>query len=385
MTLGLVAVAFVAAACNPAAPSFNRAQAIANYQAVFDAPGSGIAAVAAGSPTIAPTDLDVPGCDEGTVDATFEAHTLATVNYYREHVGLPLLVDDPVMSADAQRAALVRVRSGVDGLGGNPHDPFGSGHACVANGTTDRGQIGSARSNLSVGWTTGSSTPAISNGPRGIRGQFRDNGGGPGTGIGNETVGHRAGMMSPLITRVGAGSAAWYDSGLNRYYSSEALYWMDRDWFADPDDATSSLGSGFFSATRPTDIDYIAWPPPGYTPDTVTYPRFSFSLNMSGGDVDFSGASVTMAFEGQTPVPIGATNFTNIPAGFLGVPDDVLVWEPDLSVIADVDWATSGGQHLNADVTGADKRFRIDITNVLVNGVSTDYFYVVFIMDADQF
>ena len=359
----LAATAAIAlAACDDAqlnATAGDRAVAVAAYQSAF-APA--INAVQSGAPSAAPSGLDPMSCTAGMVDLGFEANSLSVVNYFRQQTGLPAVTLDAGLSQTAQEAAMVHLRRQVSSVGGNPHDPFGAGNPCVGS-ATDPGQIGAANSNLSWGATTSSATPGRANGPRGVEGQMRDNG------AGNTLVGHRRAITSPTLTQVGSGSAAWLDTSGGQYdgwyQTTNALYWIDDNWF---------------NATRDPDTTYVAWPPAGWTPDEVIYPRWSFAPNADARDVDFSGTTITMMAEGN-PVPITNTYVRDYTGNGFTIPDDVLVWEPDLSAVSRV--SADGDDHW--EVTGADQYIRVDITNVVVDGVSSDHTYLVAMMDADQF
>jgi uncharacterized protein YkwD len=364
LVVALLAVAaLVAAACDPVqtnATGDNPNNAKAAYLAAF-APAVG--AVQSGAPAQAPSGLNPLTCTAGAVDLGFEANTLSVVNYFRQHAGLPAVTLDPTLSQIAQEAAMVHLRRQVSSVGGNPHDPFGANNPCVSS-ATDPGQIGAANSNLSWGATTASSTPGRANGPRGTVGQMRDNG------SNNTLVGHRRAITSPTLTQVGSGSAAWFDTSggvYNGWYqTTNALYWIADNW---P------------SATRDPDTSYVAWPPAGWTPDEVVYPRWSFAPNADARDVDFSGSTITMETLSGASVPITNTYVRDYTGNGLTIPDDVLVWEPDLPAVSPAVW--DGTDHL--EVTGDDVVFKVFVNNVVVDGVATDHEYWTSIMDADLF
>ncbi len=363
LSIGFIAAAaLVAAGCDDPqtnATSAERAAAVAAYQSAF-APA--INAVQAGSPAGAPSGINPMTCSAGSVDLTFEANSLSIVNYYRQQTGLPPVTLNSGLSQTAQEAAMVHLRRQVSSVGGNPHDPFGSGNPCVSS-TSDPGHVGAANSNLSWGATTGSSTPGRANGPRGVEGQMRDNG------ANNTLVGHRRAITSPTLTQVGSGSAAWLDTSggtYNGWYqTTNALYWIDSNW---P------------TATRDPDTTYVAWPPAGWSPDEVIYPRWSFAPNADARDVDFSGTTITMEAEGQV-VPVTNVYVRDYTGGGLTIPDDVIVWEPDLTGVSNMAW--DGDDHM--ELTGSDRFIRVNLFNVVVDGVSTDHTYWVVVMDADQF
>ena len=363
LSIAALAAATVAlAACDDAqinATAGVRADAVNAYQTAF-APA--INAVQAGAPSAAPPGINPLTCSAGTVDLAFEANTLSVVNYFRQQTGLPAVTLNSDLSQTAQQAAMVHLRRQVSNVGGNPHDPFGANNPCVSS-ATDPGQVGASNSNLSWGATTSSSAPGRSNGPRGVDGQMRDNG------SGNTLVGHRRAITSPTLTEVGSGSAAWFDTSGGQfdgwYQTTNALYWIADDW---P------------SATRDPDTTYVAWPPAGWTPDEVIYPRWSFAPNADARDVDFSGTTISIQAEG-VELPILNTYVRDYTGNGLTIPDDVFVWEPDLSSVTRV--AADGDDHW--EVTGDDQYVTVSLENVVVNGVSSGHTYIVAMMDADQF
>jgi hypothetical protein len=100
---------------------------------------------------------------------------------------------------------------------------------------------------------------------------------------------------------------------------------------------------------------YVAWPPPGYVPYVVIYPRWSFAYDKA----DFSAASVTMTRDGN-PVSLSVNGLAN------GYGENTLVWEPN----------TSFTQPTSGDVV-----FRVTISNVLISGSPQSFTYDVIMID----
>lgn len=365
-----LALGLTASACElppPGSLAGDERLAIEAYEDVF-APNQGAVAGGARAGT-APTALSPRGCDAGSVDRTFERRSIDQVNYFRNMAGLDSVRFNASMSADAQEVALVRLRASMDGSQGSPHHPAANGWACApAGGDAD---TAAARSNISSAYTT-AQTSRGTDGPRGVTGQQRD------AGDNNATVGHRQSIMFPPSTRMGSGSTLFRDGDRTR--SSHALYALDPAWFTgadtfDPDRIPERTGP-----------DFVAWPPLGYVPDEVVFPRWSYSPNEWSSDVDLSKVRVEM-FHGSTPIPIERVTVRD--AAGISIPDDVIVWEPDLSAIRRVSWDTvdysSGPQRQNVNVRGENVTVSVRISGIRINGRSQDASYLVAMMDAARF
>ena len=149
-------------------------------------------------------------------------------------------------------------------------------------------------------------------------------------GSGNTALGHRRWILYPPQVEMGTGSTG---------------------------NANDLWVIGSFGA-RPASPPIVAWPPAGFVPYRVVYPRWSFSLNTSSS-VDFNGASVSMTVSGK---PVSLTVFSQA----VGYGDRTLAWE------------TSG---LSFAAGAADTAVQVQVTNVLVGGVSTNYSYAVTVID----
>ena len=91
----------------------------------------------------------------------------------------------------------------------------------------------------------------------------------------NGAVGHRRWILYPQTQTMGTG-----DLPPTGGSSSNALWVIDGHVW-DPRPATRDM--------------FVAWPPPGYVPYQVVFPRWSFSYP----NADFSQASVTMTLDGS--------------------------------------------------------------------------------------
>ncbi|MBM3335948.1 hypothetical protein FJY63_14920, partial [Candidatus Sumerlaeota bacterium] len=110
--------------------------------------------------------------------------------------------------------------------------------------------------------------------------------------------------------------------------------------------------------TRPTTPEWVAWPPQGYVPYQLVYPRWSFARD--GGD--FANATITMTHKGN-PVSL-----TKLPVDD-GYGDNTVVWEP------------SG---IPTTAPSDDLTYAVRVSNVIVSGSPRQYTYNVIIIDPDR-
>ena len=252
-------------------------------------------------------------CDPGSTSTAFRNASLTQINYYRAMAGVPAdIVFSEEWNRKAQQAALMM--SANDELDHYPDQSW----TCYS----EEGAEAAGSSNLSIG----------NSGIYAIRSQFRD------AGDNNYRAGHRWWILFPVTQVMGTGDIP----STGDYRASNALWVVDRDHLADPHPQLNR--------------EYVAWPPPGYVPYPVVYPRWSFVLYRS--IADFSSASVEM-FANGTQVPI-------IVEYNLGH----LVWRPE-SLSDRSPWPVPAG----------DTPYRITIRNVLFNGEPRDFTYEVIIFD----
>jgi hypothetical protein len=215
-------------------------------------------------------------CDAGTTADGFRRAVQLRINYFRAMAGVP---GDVQLSEEynrkAQQAALMM--SANDQLSHSPP----SNWQCY----TEEGREAAGSSNLYLGVY----------GPSAITGYIMD------PGAGNYFVGHRRWILYPQTKWLGTGDIPPAGS----YRSSNALWVFDTNtWEPRPQ----------------TREEYVAWPPPGYVPYQVVFPRWSFAY----AQADFSSATVEMSTEGQN-VPLTLQPIVN------GYGENTLVWEPALS------------------------------------------------------
>jgi hypothetical protein len=196
---------------------------------------------------------DVKRCDPGYTDPAFREAVLKRINYYRGMAGLAPAAFDEVYNRKAQQAALITTINGLN------HKPPASAHCYTAEGAQ-----AAANSHLYIGRY----------GPAAIDGYIQDHDEGVHD---NYHVGHRRWVLLPQLQVFGTGDII----GNEEVFSANAL-WVVDDSMREP---------------RPQTRDgFVAWPPPGYVPYNVVYPRWSFSYP----GADFSQAVVHMARAGDT-------------------------------------------------------------------------------------
>jgi uncharacterized protein YkwD len=260
------ATAFAAATLLAAAPAFagalsidvtNRQAVVALYNNQY-APG---ASVSTGWTSNG-------GCDPGRTSAAFQNAVLDRINYYRVMAGLPTVALNATFTLQAQAAAhLISVNKQ-------------SNHYPPATWTcySAAGAAGAARSNLLY----------RRGGMAAIDSYMR------GDGPANKAVGHRRWILNPPAKQIGVGDVP----AVGGNESANALYVVDiADTVAHPSTRDGS----------------VSWPPPGYVPYNVVFPRWHYSQQ----GVDFSAASVLLTLGGvSVPTEVVATGLERL-LGFI--------------------------------------------------------------------
>jgi hypothetical protein len=257
---------------------------------------------------------EIENCIAGTTNQDFREAILRRINYYRAMSGLPgNIVFDEVYNAKCQDAALIRI---AQPTASNPHYPQ-EDWKCY----TEDGKDASGQSNLATGMY----------GPSSINGYMED----PGTY--NGAVGHRRWILYPPQITMSTGDT----TEKNGYYTGSNCLWV----FAP-------------TGARPETADGVSWPPPGFVPYNLVFPRWSFSFN----NADFTNAEVTMNRGGNsvslTPEAIKS-----------GYGDNTIVWVPD------------------GIATGApdpDLTYHVKISNAIVGGSPRTFEYDVIIIDPSK-
>lgn len=262
---------------------------------------------------------DIASCNAGTINTDYQNATLRRINWFRAMAGLPASVTlDPVFNQKAQQAALMM--SANNSLSHSPPSTW----LCY----TAAGAEGASKSNLGLGHS----------GAEGVsEGAIRE------AGSNNAPVGHRRWVLYPQTTRMGVGDVP----ATGNQYSGTAVWVQD----------------GNFGAARPTVRDtFVAWPPKGYVPYNVVYPRWSFAYPSA----NFASAHVTMT---QNGAPFSVTQETVAN----GYGENTLVWLPS-GMTNDVAWSKPS----------ADTVYNVTISNVIINGKAQTFNYTVTVFDPDQ-
>jgi hypothetical protein len=145
----------------------------------------------------------------------------------------------------------------------------------------------------------------------------------------NLSVGHRRWLLYPQTRVMGAGDVApkSYSGQTRSGQNASAIIVFDNQ----------------FGSTRPQTRDaFVNWPPAGFVPYQLVFPRWSFSLD----NADFSQASVTVTLNNQR-IPLQVFPVEN------GYGENTIVWEINES-------------ELKKPTT--DLMYQVSIRNVLVNG-----------------
>jgi uncharacterized protein YkwD len=257
-------------------------------------------------------------CNAGTTAANFSDAVLLRVNYYRAMAGVPGVVFSDTYSAKDQQAALMMsVNRSLN------HTPDNS-WTCY---TTD-GAEAAGKSNLAMG------TPMV--GPAFIDLYLKDRG------DANYATGHRRWVLYPQTQNMGTGDLPPGGS----FWAANALWIMDVNiWGPRP----------------PTREEYVAWPPPGYVPYQVVYPRWSFAI----AGANFSKAAVTMKLKSTgAAVPVVQEPLAT------GFGENTLVWRAN-GLSSDAVWPKPA----------ADTAYEVTVTNVVISGSPCNFTYLVTVFD----
>lgn len=263
-----------------------------------------------------------------TPGSASEAHLQALLDrivYYRAMAGVPSDISfSSVYNERAQRAALMM------GAGQQlSHFPQ-PGWPCY----TAEGADAAAKSNLHYRIWSGITLPVAD----AVTAYMED------AGDNNANVGHRRWLLYPQTTTFGAGAVEGFHDGWDTH--ANAIWVMD----------------GNYSAPRPATRDeFVAWPPPGYVPYQVTFPRWSFSYP----GANFAGATVTATKNGGAPVPVLVESRTA-----LGYGENTIVWSME-------------GLHDAAawPRPSSDTHYTVTLSNVMIGGIATSFTYTVKVFD----
>ena len=263
------------------------------------------------------------GCAEGSTSQAYKDAVAQRINWFRAMAGVPAgVVLDTTLSAKDQAGAML--------LSANrqlSHTPPSTWN-CYRQEAYDA----TSHSNICLAWGTFNDVGCIES-------YFRD------PGAGNAAAGHRRWFLYPQTNTMGTGDVAASGSYPSGYPLTNAIWVIP-----------SNNGS-----TRPaTRDDFVAWPPKGYVPHQVVYPRWSFSYPSA----NFSGAVVSMTRGGQS-VPL------RVEPQAQGYAENTIVWVPD---------------NLNTDsgtwpAPATDTTINVTVSNVTVGGSARTFSYDVVVFD----
>ncbi len=251
-------------------------------------------------------------CDAGTTSAAFKAAVIDRIAFYRAMAGVPSSIGlSATSSAADQQAALMFSRNNQ-----LSHFPSSS-WACY----TATGADAAKNSNIALG----------AYGVAAIDAYMRDAGGN------NTAAGHRRWVLYPQTQSFGTGDVP----SVGSYSSANALWAWDAN----------------ISGPRPATRDgFVAWPPAGYVPYQIVFPRWSFSWP----GANFGSASVSVTVDGSS-VPVSIDSRTDN-----GYGENTIVFQPSRS-----DW-------MNA---GADTTYTVTIAGVSIGGQTRTFTYDVTVFD----
>ncbi len=259
-------------------------------------------------------DGDRAVCAAGSTALDYKEAVALRINYFRAMAGVPsqIAFSDTYSGKDQKAALMMSANNALD------HYPPDTWSCYSAEGAE-----GAGNSNLALGASGWDSISLYVKDP----------------GSNNGAAGHRRWILYPQTQQMGTGDIPPAGgSAANALWVFDDNIWNPR------------------SATRE---EYVAWPPPGYVPYQVVYPRWSFAY----AGADFSQATVTMT-NNQQPVS------TVLETIYDGYGENTLVWIPAGLTSWDA-WPQPA----------ADTRYRITIDNVVIAGTPRSFTYDVTVFD----
>jgi hypothetical protein len=266
------------------------------------------------------TTADTAECEAGTNSSAFRNAELLRINWFRAMAGIPSTVTFSTAESAEDQSAAVMISANAK----VQHTLIPPTWSCFASNATNA----AANSNLELGGV----------GADAITGYIWD------YGATNAQVGHRRWILYPQTQVMGAGDVP--GQGTNP-----------------PANATWIQDTNYQGPRPPGTAQFVAWPPPGYAPLPVVFPRWSFALS----NADLSVASVSMQSNG-VPFPVTVQSY-NANYG-----EDTLVWYP-----SDID-PTSPNTVF--PFSGIDTVYSVTINNVGTTGEGyTSFNYKVIVFD----
>jgi hypothetical protein len=264
----------------------------------------------------------VPANDPGTTASTYRDAVAARINWFRGMAGVPAVIslDSTYNQKDQQAALMFSANRQISHTPPNSWLDWSAGGAEAASNSNICSYFGSQN------WTDSGCIALY----------VMD------SGANNAAVGHRRWLFYPQTRTMGTGDVPVNGS----YYGGNAVWVFD----------------GRYGSPRPATRDnFVAWPPAGYVPYQLVYPRWSFSYP----GADFSNAAVAMTRNGS-PVAVRLEALAN------GYGENTIVWIPD-------------NQDPNSSSTpmapGSDTPINVRISNALVGGTLQTFTYTVTVFD----
>ncbi|GAB5473468.1 MAG: hypothetical protein Mars2KO_15670 [Maribacter sp.] len=248
---------------------------------------------------------DDTSCTAGEVPQATIDKILMRIAYFRQAVGLNNTIsENSSKSEKAQDAALMMKSNGT--LDHFPPNTW----SCY----TEAGKEGAGNSLL----TQTRNAEAVDS-------YMRD------AGASNGPVGHRRWLLWPRLQEIGIGNT----------------------------DATNAIWVLGNSGTPPSDApDFVSWPPKGYAPQQLVYPRWSFSIR----DADFTETSITMRTPNNETIALSIEALDN------AYGDRTIVWVPEI----------------NLGALDGDTSYTVALQNVGVDGEALDFEYEVILFDSND-
>jgi hypothetical protein len=257
-------------------------------------------------------------CLAGSTAASYRDLVATRINFFRAMAGVPAIITlNDIWHTKSQDAALMM--SANNALSHTPPPDW--------NCYSAAGAEAAGNSNIAIG----------NAGPEAITAYIRD------SGNNNAAVGHRRWLFYPQTQTMGTGDVP----------ASESQRSANATWILDAN----------YGTPRPaTRHEFVAWPPVGYTPYHIVYPRWSFSHPKASFT---SQTTVTVSQQGKV-VPVSLEPVEP------GAGENTLVWYP-----SSLDPATNDPWPRPAQ----DTPYTVTLNNVLISGKPQSFTYDVIVFD----
>jgi len=263
----------------------------------------------------------ISGCVAGATAQAYQNAVALRVNWFRSMAGVPpgITLNATFSGEDQQAAVMFSANNALS------HSPPSNWTCYTAAAATAAGN-----SNICIGFFDDPGCIAL---------YIQD------FGSGNSEAGHRRWILYPQTQSMGTGDV----SASGGYNGANGLWVLD----------------GNYGTTRPATRDtFVAWPPNGYVPYQVVWPRWSFSYP----GADFTAATVTMTRNGS-PVSVALEPVAT------GYGENTLVWVTDnIDVSSPYTPSPPGSDTVNA----------VTINDVMIGGTSQNFNYQVIVFDPAQ-